>query len=58
VTQLTLPNRFATQLIRDGGSVYTPKHILGHSEIKTTERYVHAATVQDVAAALDKIDWV
>ena len=32
--------------------------LLGHSDIKTTERYVHAASVQDVAAALDKMDWV
>jgi integrase/recombinase XerD len=53
-----LRHSFATQFIRDGGSVYTLKHILGHSDIKTTERYVHAASVQDIAAALDKMDWV
>jgi len=54
----SLRHSFATQFIRDGGSVYTLKRILGHSDIKTTERYVHAASVDDIAAALDKMDWV
>ena len=57
-TPHTLRHSFATQFIRDGGSVYTLKRILGHSDIKTTERYIHAASVDDMAAALDKMDWV
>jgi integrase/recombinase XerD len=57
-TPHALRHSFATQFIRDGDSVYTLKHILGHSDIKTTERYVHAASIDDMAAPLDKMDSV
>jgi site-specific recombinase XerD len=57
-TRHTLRHSLATHFVRDGGSVYTLKRNLGHSDIKTTERHVHAASVQDMAAALDKIDWI
>jgi integrase/recombinase XerD len=53
-----LRHSFATQLIRDGGSVYTLKRILGHSDLKTTERYIHATSLEDMAAALGKMDWL
>ena len=57
-TPHTLRHSFATQFLRDGGSIYVLKRILGHSDIKTTERYIHAASVDDMAAALHKMDWV
>jgi integrase/recombinase XerD len=57
-TPHALRHIFATHFIRDGGSVYSLKHILGHSDIKTTERYVHAASAGDTAVALDRMDWL
>jgi integrase len=32
---------FASQLINSGVSVYSVSHLLGHSNIKTTEKYLH-----------------
>jgi integrase len=33
---------FASQLINSGVSIYSVSHLLGHRNIKTTERYLHA----------------
>ncbi|MBT7590611.1 MAG: site-specific integrase [Candidatus Scalindua sp.] len=33
---------FASQLINSGVSVYSVSHLLGHSNIKTTEKYLHS----------------
>jgi integrase/recombinase XerD len=57
-TPHTLRHSMATQFVRDGGGLYTLQHILGHSDIKTTEVYLHTASTRDMAAALDKMDWV
>jgi len=57
-TPHTLRHSFATQCVRDGNSVFVLKEMLGHEDLKTTERYVHAVTLEDMAAALDKMDWL
>ncbi|ODS34499.1 MAG: integrase [Candidatus Scalindua rubra] len=33
---------FASQIINSGVSVYSVSHLLGHSNIKTTEKYLHS----------------
>ena len=33
---------FASQLINSGVSIYSVSHLLGHSNIKTTEKYLHS----------------
>jgi integrase len=33
---------FASQLINSGVSIYSVSHLLGHSSIKTTEKYLHS----------------
>jgi site-specific recombinase XerD len=33
---------FASQLINKGVSIYSVSHLLGHSNIKTTEKYLHS----------------
>jgi site-specific recombinase XerD len=38
--------------------VYTLKRILGHADIETTERYVQAAGVDDIAAAVERMGCV
>ena len=43
----TLRHTFATMYLRNGGSLEVLRRILGHSEIKVTQRYVHLA-VDDV----------
>ncbi len=43
----TLRHTFATMYLRNGGSLEILRRILGHSEIKVTQRYVHLA-VDDV----------
>lgn len=37
----TFRNTFATMFIKNGGDIYRSKVILGHSNIKTTERYIN-----------------
>lgn len=41
VTPYMLRHTFATQYIENGGNLLMLKNILGHSNIKTTESYVH-----------------
>lgn len=42
----TLRHTFATRMIENGLSILDLKHVLGHSDIKHTMRYVHASTTQ------------
>ncbi len=49
---------FATKAVRRGGGPFALMRLMGHSGIKTTQRYVHAASVQHMATALDKMNWV
>ena len=57
-TPHVLRHSFATKAVRNGVSPFVLMRLLGHSDIKTTERYVHAASVDDMAAALGRMDWV
>jgi site-specific recombinase XerD len=43
---------FATESIRQGKSIMTPKQILGHSDIGTTQLYVALAN-KDVEEAIN-----
>ena len=46
---------FARRSVRGGVSPFVLMRLLGHSDIKTTMRYVHASRSHDLAAALDKM---
>lgn len=52
----TLRHSFATNAVRAGVSVFVLSTILGHADIQTTMRYVHANDFDDLAAALDLIE--
>ena len=54
-TPHTLRHSFATKAVRSGVSPFVLMRLLGHSDIKTTMRYVHASGFDDLAAALDKM---
>lgn len=49
-----LRHTYASHFVMNGGSVYTLQAILGHSDIKTTERYAHLSK----AFLVDKADTV
>lgn len=50
----TLRHTFASRLVQSGVSLYVVQYLLGHSSIKTTERYAHLDTdsVQDAISKL------
>ena len=50
-----LRHSFATKAVRNGVSPFVLIRLLGHTDIKTTIRYVHASGFDDLAAALDKM---
>lgn len=50
-----LHRSFPTKAVRSGVSPFVLMRLLGHSDIKTTMRYVHASGFDDLAAALDKM---
>jgi len=54
-TPHVLRHSFATKAVRNGVSPFVLMRLLGHSDIKTTMRYVHATSFDDLAAALDKM---
>ena len=54
-TPHVLRHSFATKAVRSGVSPFVLMRLLGHSDIKTTMRYVHAGNFDDLAAALDKM---
>ena len=51
-----LRHSFATKAVRSGVSTFVLMTLLGHADLKTTMRYVHANDFEDLAAALDVIE--
>ncbi len=47
---------FASRLINQGVDLYTVSRLLGHSSVRTTERYAHVstATLEEAVARLEK----
>lgn len=62
VTPHSLRHRFATDLLRATGNVRVAQKLLGHKDIRTTERYLHpdqddlAAAVAAIEVAADAIE--
>ncbi|TKJ29701.1 MAG: integrase [Chloroflexi bacterium B3_Chlor] len=54
-TPHVLRHSFATKAVRSGVSPFVLMRLLGHSDITTTMRYVHASSFGDLVAALDKM---
>lgn len=52
-----LRHHYASMLVREGVQIYTVMELLGHSDFKMTQRYVHLApnNLEDAAKALDRI---
>lgn len=51
----TLRHSFATHLLESGADIYYIQKLLGHSDIKTTEIYLHVAK-RDIAKIMSPID--
>ena len=45
----SLRHTFATEYLRNGGDLYRLSRILGHSNTRTTERYLHLVTEDLIA---------
>lgn len=50
----TLRHTFASHLVMNGADLYTVQKLLGHSSVKTTERYAHLAP-DFLHTAVDKL---
>lgn len=50
----TLRHTFAVGYLRNGGNLYYLSRILGHSSVKTTERYLQSLGVDDLKAVHEK----
>lgn len=55
VTPHILRHCFATHLVRRGVDIRTVQELLGHADLETTMRYVHAMEKSDVRSPLDRI---
>jgi integrase len=54
----TLRHTHATRLIQNGMNIYEVKHVLGHSDIKTTMRYAHLEATDVSCRARDVMNRV
>ena len=55
-TPHTIRHSYATKLLRLGVDVITVKDLLGHADIKTTQRYVHSSNISCIEA-VKKLMW-
>jgi site-specific recombinase XerD len=51
----TLRHTFAVSYLRAGGNLFYLSRILGHTSVKTTERYLQSVRVQDLQAVHDRL---
>jgi site-specific recombinase XerD len=51
----TLRHTFAVAYLRAGGNLFYLSRILGHTSIKTTERYLQSVQVEDLQAVHDRL---
>jgi integrase len=51
----TFQRTFAVNYLRAGGNLYYLSRILGHTSVKTTERYLGSLGVEDLRAVHDKL---
>jgi integrase/recombinase XerD len=51
----TLSHTFAASYLRNGGNLFYLSKILGHTSVKTTERYLQSLGVDDLQAVHDKL---
>jgi integrase len=51
----TFRHTFAVSYLRAGGNLYYLARVLGHSSVKTTERYLESLGVEDLQAVHDKL---
>ncbi|HYL38114.1 MAG TPA: tyrosine-type recombinase/integrase, partial [Bryobacteraceae bacterium] len=51
----TLRHTFAVSYLRHGGNLYYLSRILGHTSVKTTERYLGSLGVEDLRAVHDRL---
>jgi site-specific recombinase XerD len=51
----TLRHTFAVNYLRAGGNLFYLSKILGHSSVKTTERYLQSLQVEDLQAVHDRL---
>jgi integrase/recombinase XerD len=51
----TFRHTFAVSYLRAGGNLYYLARILGHTSVKTTERYLESLGVEDLRAVHDKL---
>ena len=51
----TLRHTFSVNYLRSGGNLFYLSKILGHTSVKTTERYLQSVGVDDLAAVHDKL---